>query len=152
MTEVYYVKPVDNSRLVPPADPREPRRYLEFTLLAAVIFSAVLYLAWQRLSGVQDGYRFEALQQEKQQWLEAGRKLRLEEASLRDPVRIDQIARAQLGLVSLTPHQILQQPMPAGAEQPVMAQIRPLSSTLAPEGPPGPWLVSPAKSVAAAVP
>lgn len=143
MKEIYYVKRVDNSRLAPTTDPRESRRYLELTLLAAVVFGAVLYVAWQRFACVQYGYRLEVLQQDKQQWMEANRKLRLEEASLGDPVRIDTIARSQLGLAPLAPHQILGQPRPAAAaEQPVVAQVRQ----------PTRWLSSPVKNVAAAVP
>ena len=56
---------------------------------------------------MQYGYRIERLQQEKQQVLEANRKLRLEEASLGDPVRIGTIARNQMGMTVLSPAQIV---------------------------------------------
>jgi len=107
MREIYYVKSVDNSRLVPVLDPRASRQYLTILFLAAVGFSAILTSAWKRFDGIEDGYRLEALQGEKQRILEANRKLRLEEAYLGDPVRIDAIARNELGMNKLSATQIV---------------------------------------------
>ena len=107
MKEIYYVKSIDNSRLVPVLDPRAPRQYLAILFLATVAFGAMMLSAWQRFDSVEDGYRLEAFQREKQQILEANRKLRLEEASLGDPVRIDTIARNELGMTPLSPPQIV---------------------------------------------
>ena len=66
--EVYYVKPVENCRLVPVADPRPHRQYLSMTFLAALFFAVAMHSAWQRFAGVQDGYRLEMLQQEKERF------------------------------------------------------------------------------------
>ncbi len=143
MTEIYYIKRVENCRTAPEASLGDPRKYLSMTLLAAVLFVAAMLAAWQRFGGVQDGYRLEQLREEKQQVLEANRKLRLEVASLGDPVRIDTIARQQLGMTSVSPHRIFAAEPAAGVTAtPVMAQMRPSS---------GP-LPAPAKNVAAAVP
>jgi len=141
--EVYYVKPVENCRLVPVADPRPHRQYLSMTFLAALFFAVAMHSAWQRFAGVQDGYRLEMLQQEKQQVLEANRKWRLEVAALGDPVRIDSIARNQLGMTTLSAHQIFTaEPLAAEAAFPVVAQAPRVA---------GP-LPSQAKNVAVAVP
>ena len=51
--EVYYVKPVENCRLVPVADPRPHRQYLSMTFLAALFFAVAMHSAWQRFAGVQ---------------------------------------------------------------------------------------------------
>ena len=144
LREIYYIKPVDNSRLVPVADPRQPRQFLSTTVLAALVFVTVMGLAVARLAAIQNGYQLEVLQQEKQALLEANRKLRLEEASLVDPVRIDRIARTQLGMRPLSAHQIVWGE--ADSATPAAAELAQASS------PGRALLLSPAKSVAAAVP
>ena len=142
MKEIYYVKPIDNSRLVPVVDPRSRRQYKAILFLAAAVFGMILSSAWQRFNGVEDGYRLESLRTEKQKMLESNRKLRLEEASLGDPVRIDTIARNELGMTRLTPPQIVN-----GA--PVSSATD--GSVVADAGPSGP-IAYQVKSVAAAVP
>ncbi len=143
MREIYYVKPIDNSRLVPLADHRLSRRQGAILLVACGLFATALGSAWHRLGYVQAGYRLEALQREKQQMLEANRKLKLEEAALDDPVRIEMIARHELGMTTLSPHQIVRSEAASGSPAiPVLAQVRRAA---------GP-LPSPARNVAAAVP
>lgn len=141
MQEIYYVKQVENCRLAPPADSLPNRRYLSVTLLAALGLAAAMFCAGQRFASVQDGYLLETLQQDKQQVLEENRKLRLEVASLGDPVRIDTIARQQLGMTPLSPHQIF-----------VAEPVAPIVAAMAQARPPAEPLPSPAKNVAAAVP
>ena len=141
MSEIYYVKRVENCRLAPPPGPLPSRRYLSVTLLAALGLAAAMFCAGQRFASVQEGYRLETLQQEKQQSLAENRKLRLEVASLGDPVRIDTIARQQLGMTALSPHQIFAAE-PVAPVVSAMAQARSLTQPLP----------SPAKNVAAAVP
>src|SRR5437868_142343 len=106
MTEIYYVKPVENSRVAPEARLRYPRKLISLSVVCAILFLAVMAAAWRRFESVQDGYRLEQLQSEKQSLVEANRKLRLEIASLGDPGRIDTIARQQLGMAPASPHQI----------------------------------------------
>ncbi|HEY7678968.1 MAG TPA: cell division protein FtsL [Terriglobia bacterium] len=106
MQEIYYIKSVDNTRWAPAANPREPWRYGTGILLGAALLAVGLFSASGRLENREYGYRLERLEREKQQLLVANRKLRLEEASLGDPLRIDWIARNQLGMTTLAPHQI----------------------------------------------
>jgi len=143
MKEIYYVKPVDNSRLVPVLDPRAPRQYLAILFLAIVAFGAIMLSAWQRFDSVEDGYRLESFQKEKQQLLEANRKLRLEEAYLGDPVRIDTIARNELGMTTLSPPQIVGgEPVAPAPDASILADARRVAQPLP----------SQIKNVAAAVP
>ena len=122
-------------------DPRAPRQYLAILALASVVFGAIMLSAWQRFDDVQDGYRLEALQGENQQFMEANRKLRLEEAYLGDPVRIDTIARNELGMMPLAPPQIIAgEPAAPVTDSSVLADAR------------RPPLPSQVKNVAAAVP
>jgi len=143
MTEIYYIKRVENCRTAPEAIPGDPRKYLSMTLLTALLFIAAMLAAWQRFGGVQDGYRLEQLREEKQLMLEANRKLRLEVAALGDPVRIDTIARQQLGMSPVSPHRIFTAEPPASVPvAPVLARMHPSSRPLP----------APAKNVAAVVP
>jgi len=143
MRDIYYCKPVDNSRLVAVDDPGAVRRCFSISLLAALLFTACLLSAWQTFECMQYGYRIERLQAEKQQKWEANRKLRLEEAALGDPVRIETIARVQLGMTNPTTGQrILIEPAPGSGEPSVVARARRGADRL----------ISQAKNVAVAVP
>ena len=124
MQEIYYVKRVENSRQAPPSDTLPSRGYFRMAFYAAMALAAALFCAAQRFASVQDGYRLEALQQEKQETIEENRKLRLEVAALGDPVRIDAIARQQLGMTTLSPHQIFPAE-PSAAVVSAMARRRP---------------------------
>ena len=88
LREIYYIKSVDNSRLVPAMDPRQPRKLFSVMGWVAVVFVLAMYMAWQRLAGVQDGYGLEQMQQQHQGLLEANRQFRLEEKLFCDPRRI----------------------------------------------------------------
>lgn len=121
MSEIYYVMSVDNSRLAPAANPRQPRQYALAVLLGAALLGLGLFSARGRMQGLEYGYRLERLEREKLQFVEANRKLRLEEASLGDPLRIDWIARNQLGMTTLAPHQIFRGE-PASPATAVVAQ------------------------------
>ncbi|MBI3895265.1 MAG: cell division protein FtsL [Acidobacteria bacterium] len=141
--EIYYVKPIRNSRRAPATGPPEVRQYLRMVACAILLFGAGFWLAWHRFQGVQEGYRLELLQQEKQEILEANRKLRLEEAALGDPMRVEAIARNELGMMTLSPHQIF-----PGVETPAMAETPVLAQTRRPAGP----LPTQANKIALAVP
>jgi cell division protein FtsL len=99
--EVYFTKAIDNSRLVRVSDRRRTREMKQFATAMAILFLLVMVYAWQHFSAVEYGYRIEALKSQRDGLVETNRALRLEEASLRDPERIDVLAR-QMGLV--TPH------------------------------------------------
>src|SRR5687767_7949326 len=120
MQPIYYVKPVDNSRLAPRVGVEEPRQYLLGALLGAVLLMAGLFFALGRYRSLEYGYRIERLEREKTVALETNRKLQLEEASLGDPLRIDWIARNELGMKTLAPSQIFRAEPP-----PTLAAVDP---------------------------
>jgi cell division protein FtsL len=116
MREIYYVKPVDNSRWSPAPNPREPRYYALLMFAGAVLLGSGLFFARERFQSRENGYALERLEQQKSALLEANRKLSLEQASLEDPLRIDSIARNQLGMTTLAPQQIYRaEPVSTGA-------------------------------------
>ena len=112
MGEIYYVKLVDNSRLRPLANPRDPRHYALFVLLGSLLLGVGVLAGRGRFQSLEYGYQQEHLERQKLEIEEANRKLRLEEASLGDPVRIDWIARNELGMTPLAPGQIFRAEAP----------------------------------------
>ena len=63
----------------------------------SVLFVLVMVYVWQHFSAIEIGYHVEAQKQQVEQLREQNRQLRLTEAQLTDPGRIDEIAK-QLGL------------------------------------------------------
>lgn len=97
--EIYFRKAIDNSRLVKVDDPVRKREMRMLTIALAILFALVMVYAWQHFSAIEYGYRIEALKSKHDALVDANRQLRLEEARLRDPERIDAIAK-QMGLQS----------------------------------------------------
>ncbi len=122
--EIYISKRIDNSRLVKVADPERRREMLHFTVALVVLFALVIGYAWQHFSAIEYGYRIEALRSQRDSLGELNRALRLEEASLRDPGRIDALAQ-QMGLVAPQAGQIIR--MDSGDDRdpggPVLAKV-----------------------------
>ena len=118
--EFYFQKTIDNSRLVKVTDPQHRREIRIFSAAVAALFMVMMFYAWQHFSSIEYGYRIEAQKAERDRLVEANRTLTLEAASLRDPGRIDALAR-KMGLESTQPGQVIRlNPEDVGA--PIMAQ------------------------------
>src|ERR1700747_1576417 len=100
--EIYFAKNIDNSRLVKVEDPRRGREMRQFAIALSCLFLLVMTYAWQHFKAIEYGYKIESLKIQRDGFMEMNRALLLEEASLRDPHRIDQIAR-DMGLQSPEP-------------------------------------------------
>jgi cell division protein FtsL len=72
----------------------------------AVLASGVLLYAWQHFHSLQLGYQLEELKAARTQAQELNQQLRLEVAALKSPLRIDAIARRDLGLTAPVPGQV----------------------------------------------
>jgi len=72
----------------------------------SVLFLLVMVYVWQHFSAIEIGYHVEAQKQQVEQLREENRQLRLSEAQLTDPERIDRVAR-QLGLNEPQPGQVV---------------------------------------------
>jgi cell division protein FtsL len=125
--EIYFTKAIDNSRLVKVEDPRRAREMRQFGIALACLFLFVMAYAFQHFKAIEYGYKIEALKSQRDSLVEMNRALRLEEASLRDPERIDRMAR-ELGLQSPQAGQVVQMntslPDGSGAE---VASLMPVS-------------------------
>lgn len=124
--EIYFTKAIDNSRLVKIEDPNRGREMKLFGGAMACLFLLVMTFAWQHFKAIEYGYKIEALRTQRNQLTEANHALRLEEAMLRDPERIDAMAR-KMGLQTPTAGQVIR--MDAATPQndmPVLASITPI--------------------------
>jgi cell division protein FtsL len=120
--EIYFAKPIDNSRLMKIEDPRRSREMRQFGVALSCLFLLVMTYTWQHFKAIEYGYKIEFMKDERNGLAELNRTLRLEEASLRSPDRIDRLAR-QYGMQPPQAGQVLRMdaaPQDAGA--PVMAE------------------------------
>jgi len=105
--EVHFEKRIINNHVVREADVRSYRDYVIVTVLASMFLFGLFAYGWQHYQWIQYGYRIEEAQKKKEQLAEIGRQLRLERATLRNPQRIDSIARRELGMVVPAPGQLV---------------------------------------------
>ncbi len=105
--EVYFLKRIDNSRLRREVDPEKRRECFSLLGLGILVFLFGLLFARQHFQCVRDGYQVEQLKAQRETLEEWNRQLRLEQASLADPARIDALARKELGLAPPGPRQMI---------------------------------------------
>jgi cell division protein FtsL len=104
--EFHFARHIDNSRLVKAADPVRVKEMRVFGAALAVLFSLVMIYAMQHFYAIEGSYRVEQEKQALDQLREENRQLRLSQAELTQPERIDMMAR-QLGLAAPQPGQVI---------------------------------------------
>jgi len=122
--EFYISKHFDNSRLVKSADPVRVRQMRVFSAAITVLFSLVMVYGLQHFSAIESGYQVEAEKQMREKLREENRQLRLSEAQLTQPGRIDAMAR-QLGLSEPQPGQVVHPNARVDGSVPAIAQVTP---------------------------
>jgi hypothetical protein len=123
--EIYFAKAIDNSRLVKVEDPRRNHEMRQFATALAVLFLLVFTYTWQHFRAIEYGYLNESSKRTLNDLTEMNRALRLEDASLRDPERIDVMAR-RMGLVPPEPGQVIRMDSAAAdSNTPVLASAEP---------------------------
>ena len=105
-TEYFTVKQIDNSRLVRPAHPAQVKDFWRRLAVGVAMATCLLSYAWQHFECIQIRYRIEQLDSERAQAAELNQQLHQEVATLRSPMRVDAIARNQLGLTVPVPGQV----------------------------------------------
>jgi cell division protein FtsL len=118
--EVFFAKHIDNSRIVKADDPERRREMRTFSATMGLLFVLVMVYVWQHFSAIEVGYQIEAQKTHVEQMREQNRQLRLSEAQLSDPGRIELIAK-QLGLDAPQPGQMVR-PDGTGVNAAVLAQ------------------------------
>ncbi len=117
--EIFFTRRMDNSRLVKAQCPARKREMRSFAGAMAMLFVLVMFYGWQHYMSIQVGYHLEAQKQQLAQLQEQNRELRLSEAQLSDPARIDRMARG-MGLQRPAPGQVVR---PDGAGEVGMTSI-----------------------------
>jgi cell division protein FtsL len=79
----------------------------------AAIAGALLFYSWVRSEIINVGYETQNLFELEQSLSQKQKELKLEEKTLRDPQRIDNIARIELGMTPLRPNQFMESPAQA---------------------------------------
>ncbi|HEY3707470.1 MAG TPA: cell division protein FtsL [Terracidiphilus sp.] len=130
--EFYFTKHFDNSRLVKAPDPVRVREMRVFTAAVTVLFSLIMIYGLQHFSAIERSYRVEAEKQQLDQLREENRQLKLSEAQLTQPGRIDSKAR-ELGLAAPQPGQVIHPSARIDASAPALAQVNaPMTSPASP--------------------
>jgi|ERR1700730_12837740 cell division protein FtsL len=125
--EIYFAKPLDNSRLVKVENPQKSHEMKQFGVALGCLFLLVMTFAWQHFKAIEYGYKIETLRVQRDGLTELNRALRLEEASLRDPERIDTLAR-KLGLQSPQAGQVMHMDtILSDSATPVLASVNTVS-------------------------
>jgi cell division protein FtsL len=119
--EIFLAKPVDNSRLVRVADKKRRREMYWLTAAMVALFALVMLYVVQHCSAVEYGYKIEELRKTRDTLADTSKTLRLEEASLKDPQRIDSLARS-MGMQLPQPGQVQRVEPVATDNAPVMAR------------------------------
>ena len=121
--EIFFTKHLDNSRILKADDPDRKREMRQFSIVTSFLFVLVMVYVWQHFSAVELGYQVETQRTEVALLQEQNRQLRLSEAQLTEPARIDKIAR-QLGLDAPQPGQVVETDGSVFSG-PVMASVAP---------------------------
>ncbi len=105
-----------HNAVVPAPDTQRTRRLLGMTVLLAIsVLPTAIYVVGQ-LEYVRTRYRIEELRRQYERLVEMEQRLRVERASLSTPLRIEEVALRELGLVVAEPEHVQVVLLPAPAE------------------------------------
>jgi cell division protein FtsL len=116
MMEFRTVKRIDNSRLVRHAEPAKQKNLFKTAGLGGVVALFFLFYIFQHFKCIDLSFQLEDLRAQQAQATQLNSELKLEIANLRDPMRIDVIARRQLGLTEPLPTQMREYEAPSGMQ------------------------------------
>ena len=114
--EFHTVKRIDNSRLVRHLEPARLRSLYRTMLLGVIVAMCLMLYVYQHFRCIDLSFQLEDLKAKQTQVSSLNSELRLEIEGLRDPQRIDVIARRHLGLTEPSPTQVQEYDTPSGAE------------------------------------
>jgi cell division protein FtsL len=116
MLQFQTVKRIDNSRLVRHVEPVKMRNYYRTVALGGIVAAFFMLYIYQHFRCIDLSFQFEDLKAKQVEAATLNSSLKLEIASLRNPMRIDVIARRQLGLTEPLPAQVQEYDPQSGAE------------------------------------
>ena len=121
--EIFFTKHLDNTRLVKADDPERRKEVRSFTIAMTILFLLTMNYVWQHFSSIELGYSIESQKIQVDHLREENRQLRLNEAQLADPDRIDRIAK-QLGLDMPQPGQVVRPELTFMGGEGVLAEAK----------------------------
>jgi hypothetical protein len=124
MIEFQTVKRIDNSRLVRNVEPVRLRNYYKTVALGGLMAVFFMFYIYQHFRCIDLSFQLEDLKTRQTEASSLNSGLRLEIEGLRDPKRIDYIARRQLGLTEPLPAQVQDYDAPSGAEVAAARYVR----------------------------
>jgi cell division protein FtsL len=124
--EFFFVHHIDNSRLEKSPDPVRAREMRLFSAAAFFLFTLVMFYGLQHFYAIEGSYHLEQQKQTLSQLREENRQLRLAQAELTQPGRIDTMAR-ELGLMAPQPGQVIHPNVHGDPSAPVEARMAPLA-------------------------
>jgi cell division protein FtsL len=125
MTEFHTVKRIDNSRIVRHVEPVKMRRLFRTVALGGVVAACFMLYVYQHFRCIDLSFQLEDVKGSEAEATSLNSSLKLEIAGLRNPMRIDVIARRQLGLTEPLPTQVQEYEAPDGAEVAAIRSARP---------------------------
>ena len=125
LVEFYTAKKIDNSRLIRRMEPVKMRNLYKTVALSGIVAAFCMLYVYQHFRCIDQGFQLEDLKAKTQQAQTLNSKLKLEIAYLRDPHRIDVIARRQLGLTQPTASQVREYANLDGSEVAAVQYVRP---------------------------
>src|ERR1700727_1277158 len=123
-TQFHTVKRIDNSRLVRNVQPVRLRSFYRTGGLGALIAACLMMYIYQHFRCIDLSFQLEDLKSKQSLTSSLNSELRLEIEGLRDPRRIDVIARRQFGLTQPMPTQVQEYDAPTGAEVAAARYVR----------------------------
>ena len=106
MLEFQTVKRIDNSRLVRHVEPVKMRNYYRTVALGGIVAAFFMLYIYQHFRCIDLSFQLEDVKARQAEAASLNSSLKLEIAGLRNPMRIDVIARRQLGLTEPLPREV----------------------------------------------
>jgi len=125
MVEFLTVKRIDNSRFARHVEPVKLRNFYKTVGLGAIVAIFFTFYIYQHFRCIDLSFQLEDLKARQSAAGALNGELKLEIATLRDPRRIDLIARHQLGLTQPAPIQVREYSSAGGAEVAAVRYVRP---------------------------
>ena len=124
VSEFQTLKRIDKSRLVRRVEPVKLRYYYRTLALGSVVAAFFMLYIYQHFRCIDLSFLLEEVKAKQVEAATLNSSLKLEIASLRNPMRIDIIARRQLGLTEPLPTQIREYDAPPGAQMAAARFVR----------------------------
>jgi cell division protein FtsL len=125
MMEFHTKKRIDNSRVARHVEPVKLRNLYKTAALGAIVAAFCMLYVYQHFRCIDLSFQLEDLKSKQQAAQGYNGELKLEIATLRDPHRIDVIARHQLGLTQTAPAQVREYTGLDGSEVATVRFVRP---------------------------